>query len=257
MTGIHPTAIVHPGARLGADCVIGPYSVLGEHVVLGDRCVLHSHVVIDGHTVLGHDNILFPFACLGLKAQHLKCVDGLARTEIGDGNIFREHVTVHSASVAGGVTRMGSHNFLMAGTHVGHDCRLGSRIVMSNVAMLGGHVTVDDRAIIGGGAAVHQHTRIGRQAMIGGCSKVAQDIAPFMIADGNPARTRAINKVGLARQGVSAEAQSALKQAFKLLFLQGLTLSGAAARMESELPALPEIQHLLEFIRSSKRGLAR
>lgn len=257
MNSIHSTAIVHPGAKLGADCEVGPYCVIGEHVVLGDRCKLHSHVVIDGHTVLGADNELFPFACIGLKTQDLKWKGGVTRTEIGEGNTFREHVTVHSATDDSGMTRIGSRNHLLACAHVAHDCLVGSHIIMSNVATLAGHVTVDDHAIIGGLAAVHQFCRVGRHAMIGGCSKVVQDVPPFMIADGSPAQTRTINKIGLERHGVSAEAQAALKQAFKLLFRQGLTTPNALAKIESELPALPEIQHLVQFARGSERGLSK
>jgi UDP-N-acetylglucosamine acyltransferase len=256
-TDIHPTALVHPRARLGAGCVVGPYCVLGEHVALGDGCRLHAHVVIDGHTTLGRDNEVFPFACLGLKTQDLKWKGGLTRTQIGDGNTFREHVTVHSATSDGGVTVIGSHNHLLAYCHVAHDCRLGDHIVMSNVATLAGHVVVEDHAVVGGLAAVHQFCRIGRMAIIGGCSKVVQDVPPFMMADGNPAETRTINKVGLERNGVSEAAQAALKHAFKLLFREGLTVSNALARIAAEIPPLPEVQHLLQFCRESERGISK
>lgn len=254
---IHPTAIVHPHARIAADCQIGPYCVIGEHVELGAGCRLHSHVVIDGHTKLGRENELFPFASLGLKTQDLKWKGGITRTEVGDHNTFREHVTIHSATADGDATRIGSHNNLLAYTHVAHDCQLGSHIIMSNNASVAGHVIMEDHVVMGGFSAVHQFCHLGKFAMIGGCSKVVQDIPPFMIGDGNPAETRTINKVGLERNGFSEEAQTALRQAYKLLFREGLTIANALERMEKELPPLPEVQHLINFVKKSERGLAR
>ncbi len=254
---IHPTAIIHPAAKIAADCVIGPYCVVGEHVELGAGCKLHSHVVIDGHTKIGRENEFFPFASIGLKTQDLKWKGGITRTEIGAHNTFREGVTVHSATSDGDATRIGSHNNLLAYTHVAHDCQLGDHIIMSNSAALAGHCVVEDYVVIGGYAAVHQFCHLGKFAMIGGCSKVVQDIPPFMIGDGNPAETRTINKIGLERNGFSEESQQALRQAYKLLFREGLTIANAIERMEKELPPLPEIQHLIDFVRKSERGLAR
>ena len=253
----HPTAIIHPGAQLGADCEIGPYCVIGEHVTLGDRCRLHSHVVIDGHTRLGSENEIFPFASLGLKTQDLKWNGGVTRTEIGDGNTFREYVTVHSATGDGEVTTVGSHNHILAYCHLAHNVTLGSGVIMSNVATLAGHVTVEDHAVIGGLAAVHQFCRIGKFAMIGGCSKVVQDVPPFMIADGNPAETRTINKVGLERHGATEAALAALKQAYKILFREGLSIPNALAKIEAETPPLPEVLHLVQFVRASERGISK
>jgi UDP-N-acetylglucosamine acyltransferase len=254
---IHPTAVIHPKAQLGANCEIGPYCVLGEHVALGEGCKLHSHVVIDGHTTLGVGNEVYPFASIGLKTQDLKWKGGVTRTQIGDHNTFREYVTVHSATEDGGATVVGSHNHILAYSHIAHNVVLGNRVIMSNVATLAGHVVVEDHAIVGGLAAVHQFCRIGKMSIIGGCSKVVQDVPPFMLADGNPATTRTINKVGLERNGVSEEAQAALKQAYKILFREGLTVSNALARIEAELPPVPEIKHLLEFARRSERGLSK
>jgi len=254
---IHPTAIVHPEARLGANCIIGPYCIIGEHVELGEACQLHAHVVIDGHTKLGKSNEVYPFASLGLKTQDLKWTGGLTRVEIGDHNTFREGVTVHSATEDGGVTRVGSNNNLLAYTHVAHDCTVGSNVIMSNVATLAGHVTVEDNVIIGGLTAVHQFCRIGRLAMVGGCSRVLQDIPPFMLAEGSPAAPRTVNKVGLERNGISEEAQVALRQAYKILHRAGLTVSNALERIEKEIPALPEVQHFITFVRASERGVAR
>jgi UDP-N-acetylglucosamine acyltransferase len=256
MNSIHSSAVIHPNARIGADCVVGPYCIIGEHVALGARCRLHSHVVIDGHTELGEENEIFPFASIGLKTQDLKWKGGVTRTQIGSHNTFREYVTIHSATGDGEATIVGSHNHILAYSHIAHNVTLGDHIIMSNVATLAGHITVEDHAIIGGLAAVHQFCRIGTMSIIGGCSKVVQDIPPYMMADGNPAEVRMTNKEGLKRKGVSEEAQTALKQAYKILFREGLTTSNALARIEADLPPLAELRHLVEFIRLSKRGIA-
>jgi UDP-N-acetylglucosamine acyltransferase len=254
---IHPTAVVHPKAEIGAECEIGPYCVVGENVVLGSRSRLHSHVVLGGHTRLGEDNEVFPFASIGLQTQDLKWKGGVTQTEIGAGNTFREYVTIHSATGDGEMTRVGSENHILAYCHIAHNVVLGNHIIMSNVATLAGHVIVEDYAVVGGLAAIHQFCRIGKMSIIGGCSKVVQDVPPFMLADGNPAETRTVNKVGMERHGVSEAAQSALRQAFKLLFREGLTIPNALARIEQELPALPEIQYLVTFVRESGRGISK
>jgi UDP-N-acetylglucosamine acyltransferase len=256
-TTIHPTAIVSPKAQIGAGCTIGPYCVVGAEVVLGARCVLHSHVVIDGNTVLGEGNDIYPFATIGLKTQDLKWKGGTTCTRIGDYNTIREHVTIHSATGDGECTTVGSRNNLLAGSHVAHNVVMGNHVIMSNVGTLAGHVIVEDYAVVGGLAAIHQFCRIGKMSIIGGCSKVVQDVPPFMMADGNPATTRTINKVGMMRNGVSEEAQSALKQAYKILFRSGLTIPNALTKMEAELPQLPEVQHLIAFARASERGLGK
>jgi UDP-N-acetylglucosamine acyltransferase len=254
---IHPTAVIHPKAEIGADCEIGPYCVIGASVVLGPRCRLHSHVVVDGYTRLGEENEVFPFASIGLKTQDLKWKGGVTRTEIGSYNTFREYVTIHSATGDGEVTTVGSHNHILAYCHIAHNVTLGNHVIMSNVATLAGHITVEDHAVIGGLAAIHQFCRIGKMSMIGGCSKVVQDVPPFMVADGNPAETRTINKVGLERNGIADTAQTALRHAYKILFREGLTIPNALLRIEQELPPLPELQHLVKFIRSSERGISK
>lgn len=254
---VHPTAVIHPKAQIGAGCEIGPYCIVGEHVTLGEGCRLHSHVVIDGHTQLGNGNEIFPFASIGLKTQDLKWKGGVTRTQIGDANTFREYVTVHSATSDGETTVVGSRNHILAYCHIAHNVQMGNNVIMSNVATLAGHVTVEDHAIVGGLAAVHQFCRIGRMAIIGGCSKVVQDVPPYMLADGNPAETRTVNKVGLERNQVPEAAQTALKQAYKILFREGLTIANALTRIEAELPALPELQHLVGFIRKSERGISK
>jgi UDP-N-acetylglucosamine acyltransferase len=254
---IHPTAIIHPKAQVPASCEIGPYCIIGEHVTLGDDCQLHSHVVVDGHTTLGRSNEIFPFASIGLKTQDLKWKGGVTRTQIGDNNTFREYVTINSATSDGETTTVGSRNHVLAYCHLAHNVTLGNNIIMSNVATLAGHVTVEDHAVIGGLAAIHQFCRIGAYSIIGGCSKVVQDVPPYMLADGNPAETRTVNKVGLERNNISEEAQVALKQAYKILFREKLTIANALTKIEAELPPLPEVKHLVDFIRKSERGISK
>jgi UDP-N-acetylglucosamine acyltransferase len=254
---IHSTAIIHPKAKVAGSCEIGPYCVIGEHVELGENCRLHSHVVIDGHTALGSGNEIFPFASIGLKTQDLKWKGGTTHTRIGNNNTFREYVTIHSATSAGEVTEVGNSNHILAYCHIAHNVILGNHNIMSNVATLAGHVIVEDHAVIGGLAAIHQFCRIGAYSIIGGCSKVVQDVPPYMLADGNPATTRTINKVGLERNGISEEAQSALKSAYKILFREKLTIPNALTKIESDLPALAEIKHLCDFIRKSERGISK
>ena len=257
MTEIHSAAIVHPKAKIGKNCFIGPFCVVGAHVTLGENCRLHSHVVIDGHTTLGMGNEIFPFASIGLKTQDLKWKGGVTRTEIGDDNTFREYVTIHSATSDGEVTKVGSNNHILAYCHLAHNVVLGNHVIMSNVATLAGHVAVEDRAVIGGLAAIHQFCRIGKMSIVGGCSKVVQDVPPFMMADGNPAETRTVNKVGLERNGVSEKTQTALKKAYKILFRGRLTIPNALAQIEKELPLSEELKHLIQFVRGSERGISK
>ncbi len=253
---IHPSAIIHKNARIGQDCAIGPYCVLGENVVLGDRCQLHSHVVIDGHTTIGSDNQFYPFGSIGLRTQDRKWKGGQTHTSIGDRNIIREAVTINSATGDGETTTIGSDNRLLAYCHVAHNTTLGNHIILSNAATLAGHVTVEDFAVISGLTGIHQFCRVGTHSITGGCSKVIQDVPPFMIADGNPARTRAVNKIGLERHGFPAETQNTLRQAHKILFRNGLTATAAITQIQKELPPISEIRALLHFIQNSQRGLA-
>src|SRR5262245_28000630 len=253
---IHSTALIHPKSSIAEDCEIGPYCTIGEHVVLGRGNRLISHVVIDGHTRLGRENVIYPFASIGLKTQDLKWKGGITRTEIGDCNTVREHVTIHSATGDGEATVIGSHNNILAGSHIAHNVVLGNRIIVS-MAALAGHVLVEDLAIVGGLSAIHQFCRIGTMGMTAGCAKVTQDVTPYMLVDGNPAETRAVNKVALERNGVSEQSQAALRQAHKILFREGLTIPNALARIEDALPPLPEIQHLVQFVRTSDRGITK
>jgi UDP-N-acetylglucosamine acyltransferase len=253
---IHPTAIVHPQAQIGNGCEIGPYCIVGEHVTMGEGCILMSHVVVDGYTRLGKGNRLYPFTTVGLQTQDLKYKGGLTRTELGDFNTIRENVTIHSATGDGEATILGSHNNILANSHIGHNVVMGDRIIVS-MAALAGHVIVEDYALIGGLSAVHQFCRVGTMAMIAGCAKIVQDVPPYMLVDGNPAETRTINKIGLERNGVSTDSQNALRQAFKILFREGLTLPNALARIEQDLPQLPEVVHLVAFVRGSQRGVTK
>jgi UDP-N-acetylglucosamine acyltransferase len=257
MNDIHSSSVIHPKAQIGEGCQIGPFCVVGEQVVLGANCTLHSHVVIEGHTRLGSGNEIFPFACLGGKTQDLKWKGGVTRTEIGDNNVFREGVTVHCATNDNEATVIGNNNLFLIHSHVAHDCIIGNNVIMSGVSGLAGHVRVDDHAIISAYAGVHQFCRVGRHAIVGGYSKVVQDVPPFMLVDGNPAETRTVNKIGLERHGVPDATITALRQAYKVLFREGLTVSNALTRIEAELPALPEINHLVEFCRSSERGISK
>lgn len=257
MSDIHPTAVIQEGARIGEGCRIGPYCVIGPNVILGTGCELHSHVVIDGHTEIGSENTFYPFASIGLRTQDLKWDGGTTWTRVGSNNTFREYVTVHSATADGDATVIGSHNNLLAYTHVAHDCQLGDHIIMSNVGTLAGHVIVEDRAIVGGLAAVHQFCRIGTMSIIGGCSKVVQDVPPYMMVDGNPAATRTLNKEGLKRNGVNEDTQKSMRQAYRILFRSEQTFTNAVKQVRADVATSPELEHLLAFIESSERGIAK
>ena len=257
MSRVHPSAVVHEGAQLGTDVEIGPYSIVGPHVRLGDRTRIMPHVFLDGHTVLGSDCIVFPFASVGTLTQDLKYRGGTTYVEIGDRTTIREYVTVHSGTADGEVTRVGSDCLIMAYCHVAHGCRVGNRVIMANAASLSGDVFVDDDATIGGMSGIHQFTRIGRMAMVGGLSRITQDVPPFMLIEGSPAAAYGINSVKMQRLNVSAETQATVKKAYKLLYREGLSTRQAVDRIRAELPAVPEIVYLLEFIESSQRGIIK
>ena len=252
---IHPTAVVDPGAELGDGIEVGPYCVIGAGVRLGDGCRLVAHVVVQGPSEIGPENEFHPFASIGGRTQAIRYGGEPTRLQIGRGNCFRESVTVNRGNGPGDITVIGSHNHLLAYAHVGHDCRVGDHCVFSNSGTLGGHVVVEDRVTIGGLSAVHQFCRLGRFGFIGGCAKVEQDLPPFMLVDGNPARARGVNSVGMQRQGLSEETIKRMRSAFKLLYRSGLNTSQAVRRIEAELGTCPEIDHLLAFIRASERGI--
>lgn len=257
MSGVHPSAVVHQGAQLGVDVEVGPYSVVGPHVRLGDRTKIMPHVFLDGYTTLGADCTVFPFASVGAQTQDLKYKGGVTYVEIGDGTTIRECATVHSGTAEGEVTRVGSRCLVMAYCHVAHGCKVGDRVIMANAASLSGDVIVEDDATIGGMTGVHQFTRVGRMAMVGGMSRITQDVPPFMLVEGNPPEARGINSVKLQRMNASADTQSALKKAYKLLYREGLSTRQALDRIRAEIPDVPEIQHLLAFIEASQRGIVK
>jgi UDP-N-acetylglucosamine acyltransferase len=256
---IHPTAIVASGAELAPDVEIGPFCVVGPAVVLGPGCRLHSHVVIEGPAVFGAGNEFFPFAVVGGKTQDLKYAGEPTRLEVGDHNVFRENCTVHRGTTVEIPTRIGSHNHFLAYAHVAHDCHIGSHVILSNNATLGGHVLVEDHAIVSGLTAVHQFCRIGEHSITGGCSRISQDVPPFMVVVGNPAETRGVNQVGLERRGFSAADLKALRTAYKRLFLRKeVNLANAINAIRID-PASdnPCVVRLIEFIESSTRGVTR
>jgi len=257
MTEIHPTAVVSEGAELGGDVVIGPYCVVGPHVVIGDGCRLESHVVVDGWTRLGRNCAVFPFACLGTQTQDLKFHGATTSVSIGDGTTIREYVTVNSGTNEGEVTSVGTNCHIMAYAHIAHACHVGNDVIMANCAALAGDVEVEDEAILGGMVGVHQFVRIGRLCIVGGCTKITQDCMPFMMIDGNPARVCGPNRVGLQRRGIEEKARLDLKRAYRLLCRAGLSLPKAARQVRDEIEAGPEIDHLLSFVQSSRRGLVR
>jgi len=255
---IHPTAIVHPGARLGPDVEIGPYAVIGEHVTLGAGCWVGPHAVVEGWTEIGEKNRIFQFASVGAEPQDLKFRGEKSYLKIGDRNRVREFVTIHRGTEdGGGETVIGSDCLFMAYAHIAHDCRIGNEVILANAATLAGHVEVDDYAILGGLSAVHQFTRIGCHVMISGGSMVAQDIAPYCIAQGDRAETVGINLIGLKRRGFSEAALSGVKKAYKTIFRSKLRQEEALDKVSEEFASVPEVMQLVEFIRNSKRGIAR
>ena len=253
---VDPLARVDPGAELGAGVRVGPFCVVGPRVRLGAGTVLDSHVVIDGDTRLGVSNHCFPFSSIGLAPQDLKYRGEPSRVEIGDRNIFREGSTVHRGTEGGGgVTRIGSDNLFMAQAHVAHDCRVGSHTVFANSAALSGHVEVQDHAVLGGFAGVHQFCRVGTCSFMGGATVATKDVLPFSMTVGDRARLYGLNLVGLRRRGLGPEAIGALKEAFRVLTRCGLNTSAAVARLEAEGPHTPEVRVVLDFIRSTRRGV--
>ena len=254
---IHPTAIVDPAAQLGADVSVGPGSIIGPHVTLGDRVRVDSHVLVTGWTRVGQDSHLHHGAVLGTAPQDLKYTGAESYLEVGDHVEVREFVTANLASDAGATTRIGSHTMLMACAHVAHNCVLGEHVIVANAVLFAGYVTVEDWAIVGGATAVHQFTRIGRHAILGGMSRVTQDIAPFVKAGGSPPRLGGLNRIGLERRGFDRTTCDALEGAYRLLFRRGLTVQRAAEAMRAAYPGVAEVEHLARFAETSVRGLTR
>jgi UDP-N-acetylglucosamine acyltransferase len=254
---IHPTAIVDPEAGIGPDVVIGPYCVIGRDVTIGACCWLQNQVTICGPAKIGAGNRFHSFCSIGQQTQDLKYVGEPTYLEIGDGNCFREFVTVNRATAIGSVTRVGNHGNFLAYSHIAHDCVVEDDVIFSNNGTLAGHVLVQAHAIIGGLTAIHQYCRIGRHAITGGCSKIVQDVPPFLIADGNPAEVRGVNVVGLERRGVPAETIRVLKESYRILYRAKLNTKQAMEELERSFGDVAEARELIEFIEKSERGIIR
>src|SRR5690554_2501011 len=261
-SSIHATAIVSPGAELADDAEIGAYTLIGHNVGIGPGTQVGPHCIIDGHTRIGADNVFYRFCSIGGMPQDKKYRGEPTRLEIGDGNMFREYVTVNTGTVQDvGVTRLGDDNWIMAYVHVAHDCQIGSHTIIANNVQLAGHIHIDDWAIIGGQTAVHQFVHIGAHTMVGGSSAIRQDIPPYVVGAGDPFRPVGINSEGLRRRGYDADVISALKEAYKLLYRRNLKIEDAAVairELQQERPEAREaIDVLATFIERPGRGIVR
>lgn len=255
---IHPTALIEEGAKIGKDVIIGPYCVIGPKVQIGDGTIIMNHVVIEGNTLIGKGNKIYPFCYIGGPPQDLTYKNEDTRVVIGDHNIIREYVTINRATTKENwVTKVGNHNYIMAYAHIAHDCELGDRIIMANVATLAGHIRVGDHAILGGLVAVHQFVRIGAYAFIGGKTGVDRDVPPFTIAAGPRAELYGINRRGLIRLGFDGTVLEALKKAYRIVTKKDMRLKEALEKAKNELPPLKEVNMFLQFYEGSKRGVLR
>jgi UDP-N-acetylglucosamine acyltransferase len=255
----HPTAIVHPDARLASNVTVGPYSLIGENVELGENCEVMSHCVLQGNTRMGRGNRIFPYASIGLAPQDLKYRGEPTRLEIGDGNTVREFVTIHRGTEAGDrTTRIGSHNLLMAYVHIAHNCRLGSNIIMANGASLAGHVEIQDHAMVGAFCGIHQFCRIGAYSFLGSYSIVNQDILPYSKTSApRPLSVLGTNRLGLERRGLSVDDLKDLERAFRLLTRSKLNTTQALEAIEASAFKSEHVLALVEFIRTSERGVVK
>lgn len=255
---IHPTAILSAEAEIAGDVRIGPYAVIGPRVRIGRGCSIGAHAVISGPTTMGEGNRVFPFASIGEEPQDKKYGGEDTRLEIGNGNTFREYCTVNRGTAQdAGVTRIGDDNWLMAYTHIAHDCQVGSHVIMSNNATLAGHVHVGDYAILSGFTAVHQFCRIGAHSFIGGLAGVTRDVLPFMLVAGQPPEPHGINQEGLKRRGFSAEQIRNLKEAYRILYRSGLRLVEAREQLQALAAGQPEVAALVAFLDQSERSILR
>ena len=250
MTKIHPTAIVHPAAQLHPSVEVGPYAIIGEKVTIGSETTIGAHAIIDGLTEIGAKNRIFPGAAIGLEPQDLKYDGAESLTKIGDRNTIREYVTVNRATHEGEATVIGNDNLLMAYMHVAHNCIIGDRVVIANSVALAGHVTIGSRATIGGIVGIHQFVHIGQLSMVGGCSRILRDVPPFMLVEGNIARVRTLNQVGMSRAGLTKDDISLLKKAFRIIYRSELAMKEALGQVEL-LSDNQYVQHLVNFLRGS------
>lgn len=258
MAVIHPTALVDPKAQLADDIAIGAYSIIGPHVKVDAGCSIGPHVVIEGHTRIGRNNRFYQFSSIGANPQDKKYQGEPTELIIGDGNTFREFCTLNTGTVQdGGVTRIGDDNWVMAYVHIAHDCLVGNHTILANNATLAGHVHVGDWVILGGFTSVHQFSIIGAHAMSGFSSAIAQDVPPYVLAQGNRASPAGINSEGLRRRGFSSEAISAIKRAYKTLYRQGLPYEQAKAAITEQAQSVPELQAFVDFFARSERGIIR
>ena len=251
---IHPTAIISPKAHLASDVEIGPFCVIRDGVELGAGCKLESHVTLAGPTKIGARNHFHAYCSIGAQSQDLKYDAEPTYCEIGEGNTFREFCSVNRGTLPGTLTKIGSHNHFLSYVHIAHDCVVGNHVIFSNNGTLAGHVLVEDHVILGGFTAVHQFCRLGRHCITGGCTKVVQDVAPFMLVDGNPAKARGLNLVGLQRHGFSEEEIRALKDAYKTIYMRKLNRAQAIAELES-IATDAAVLHLAAFFKESQRGV--
>jgi len=254
-TLIHPTALVHDGAELGQGVTVGPWAIVGPRVQIGDGTELGPRVLVECDTTVGEDCRLANGAVLGTDPQDLKFKGERTRLEVGDRTVIREFATLNRGTLASGRTVVGSDCLLMAYTHVAHDCELGNHVILSNSVNMAGHVTIEDWVIVGGLTPIHQFVRIGAHAFVGGGSRIAQDVPPYCRVAGNPPGLYGLNSVGLERRGFSEEVRKALKSAYRILFQSKLNLTQAVAKAEADADGIPEVRHLLEFIKASERGI--
>lgn len=251
---IHPTAIVSSEAQLGSDVTVAPYSIIEPNVQIADACEIGAYVVIRAGTRMGKDNKIHTGAVLGEPPQDMKYQGEPSYLVLGDNNHIREFVTIHRASGEEESTRIGSHNLLMAYSHIGHNVMVGDHVLLANYGGVSGHCVVEDYVNIGGMAGLHQYVTVGTTAMVGGASKVVRDVPPYTITDGNPARPRAVNVVGLQRQGFSTEQVAAVKHAYRLLFRSELNVSDAIERVLEEVDQIPPVERLIEFMYRIGKG---
>jgi UDP-N-acetylglucosamine acyltransferase len=258
MPGVHPTALVAAGASLGAGVEVGPYSVIGANVSLGDGTTVGAHVHIAGQTTIGRDNRFFPFSSIGDIPQDRKYDGAATRTVIGNGNVIREFVSIHAGTAQDrGVTTIGDGNWLLAYTHVAHDCVVGNGTTFSNNAQLAGHVVVGDHVVLGGFVGVHQFCRVGEHAMVAAGSIVLQNVPPYVTAAGYPAKPHGTNSEGLRRRGFSAADIAAIKRAYRMLYRGGLPLNEALAQIAAEARQAPVLEPLVAFLENPGRGIIR
>ena len=255
---IHPTAIIDSKADIDSNVDVGPHSIVEANVQIGSGTVIGPHVVIQPHVEIGPDCHIFQFASIGAVPQALKFEGEETYVKIGRGTVIREFVTVNRGTGFGGeITEVGEENFLMAYVHIAHDCKTGRNVIFANNATLAGHIVIEDFVTVGGLVAIHQFVRIGNYAYIGGKSAVVKDIPPYVIAAGDRAKLHGLNSVGLKRHGFSQETMSSLKKAYRIIFRIGLTLNEAIERVKAEVEQVPEVNDLIRFIKSSKRGITR